>query len=269
MRWFSISLFHHKFVLLAAYLFYHASSFSKFPKRLNSYTIFHEFVVHQNCNVDSKEFELYNQSSVGTENDKIGKNLKTFLIIIPFVFMNIDSTSYNNFVRFPSSITYGSESALRSENDFNVESYNQQNLQKQSHSELKIVYLNELFHTITSTTMAPFLSAPAASTETLPSLSFTSDQNEAPNIRSALVNIFDALKDAYIVDNMNTFISVSVAETLSGIVAGLSSRKFADLLNDRKRDTLFTKLFSTGFFFGGRSFFRTLATFIGVYLFIS
>ena len=50
--------------------------------------------------------------------------------------------------------------------------------------------------------------------------------------------------------------AISAAETISGIVGGLSARKLADILGDRKRDTSFTKGVTTGAFFGVRGFTR-------------
>ena len=201
------------------------------------------------------------------DKSKVGKLVKTFLLLsVPLLFLNVDITSLH-------ASMYSSDvqvSIVKDTNDvgrtFTLQSDSELTQLKSVHSNKKTkMSLNELFHTITTISLdVPSLKAPAPPQKLITTSPQTQDGadltdtelNILENIRSTLVNMFDAIKEAYVVDNMNTFISISVAEGFSGIIAGLSSRKFADLLNDKKRDSLFTKLFSTGFFFGGRSFFR-------------
>ena len=56
--------------------------------------------------------------------------------------------------------------------------------------------------------------------------------------------------------NIDTFVAIAAAETIAGVVGGISSRKVADALKDKKRDNLSTKALSSGAFFGTRGFSR-------------
>lgn len=171
-------------------------------------------------------------------NVKVKSALKMLFVSVPFLFLSMDVKSIEN--------SFGShthEVSLLSTKD-----------------EIKKNEMNGKFEYIT-------LHSTSFLTSSVDSETVAATPNDKVQLNPAeqvIVDIFDKLKEAYLVDNVNTFVSVSVAEGLSGILAGLSSRKFADFLNDKKKDSLITKLFSTGIFFGGRSFFRTFATFVGV-----
>ena len=70
---------------------------------------------------------------------------------------------------------------------------------------------------------------------------------------------FNEIKKAAMPKNIDTFVAIAAAETTAGVVGGISSRKVADALKDRKRDDLSTKALSSGAFFGTRGVFRCVS----------
>jgi hypothetical protein len=79
-----------------------------------------------------------------------------------------------------------------------------------------------------------------------------------------IVDTLDTLKDATVSANPETFIALILAETIAGVIGGLSSRKVAEILNDKKKDGNLLKGFTTGAFFGSRSILRNFGRLLGL-----
>lgn len=74
----------------------------------------------------------------------------------------------------------------------------------------------------------------------------------------------DALKDATVAADVDTALASGIAEAAAGIVGGLASRGFADIIGDKKRDRAILKGAVTGAFFGTRSIIRAVCIVLGV-----
>jgi hypothetical protein len=68
--------------------------------------------------------------------------------------------------------------------------------------------------------------------------------------------IVDNLRKAAVPSNIDGFIAMSAADAIAGAVGALLSRKVADIVGDKKRDTTLTKVLTTGSFFGTRGIAR-------------
>lgn len=73
-----------------------------------------------------------------------------------------------------------------------------------------------------------------------------------------------ALRDATVAADVDTAIAGGIAEAAAGIVGGLASRGFADIIGDKKRDKAILKGAITGAFFGSRSVIRAACIVLGV-----
>ena len=69
----------------------------------------------------------------------------------------------------------------------------------------------------------------------------------------------DALRQASVPMTVNTALSIGISEIFAGVTAGAITRRTADLLGDKKKDTFRTKVSTTGAFFGARGLARGLA----------
>ena len=74
--------------------------------------------------------------------------------------------------------------------------------------------------------------------------------------------VFDEIKKAAMPSNIDTFVAIVAAETTAGVVGGISSRKVADALKDKKRDDISTKALSSGAFFGTRGVSRYFHSYV-------
>ena len=74
----------------------------------------------------------------------------------------------------------------------------------------------------------------------------------------------DALRQAAVPMSVNTAISITISDFVAGVVGGAVSRGTANLLGDKKKDSLQTKVGSTGAFFGTRAAVRGIARIIGL-----
>ncbi len=79
-----------------------------------------------------------------------------------------------------------------------------------------------------------------------------------------IIDALDTLKDATVSANPETFIALILAETIAGVIGGLSSRKVAEILKDKKKDGNLLKGFTTGAFFGSRSILRSFGRLLGL-----
>lgn len=73
----------------------------------------------------------------------------------------------------------------------------------------------------------------------------------------------DELRKAAVPQSVNTAIAIAISGGVAGVVGGAVSRKTADFLGDKKKDSLQTKLSTTGAFFGTRGLVRGIATIMG------
>ena len=69
----------------------------------------------------------------------------------------------------------------------------------------------------------------------------------------------DLLRQASVPMTVNTALSIGISEIFAGATAGAITRRTADLLGDKKKDTFRTKVSTTGAFFGARGLARGLA----------
>jgi hypothetical protein len=69
----------------------------------------------------------------------------------------------------------------------------------------------------------------------------------------------DALRQASVPMTLDTALSIGISEIFAGVAAGALTRRTADLLGDKKKDTFRTKVSTTGAFFGARGLARGLA----------
>jgi hypothetical protein len=76
------------------------------------------------------------------------------------------------------------------------------------------------------------------------------------------VMVMDALRKASVPMTLDSALSIGVSEIFAGAVAGALSRKQADLLGDKKKDSLRTKVSSTGAFFGVSGLARGFARYL-------
>lgn len=63
----------------------------------------------------------------------------------------------------------------------------------------------------------------------------------------------DALRQASVPMTVDTAIAIGISEIFAGVAAGAATRRTADFLGDKKKDTFRTKVSTTGAFFGARS----------------
>ena len=69
----------------------------------------------------------------------------------------------------------------------------------------------------------------------------------------------DALRQASVPMTLDSAVSIAISEVFAGAAAGAITRRAADLLGDKKKDTFRTKVSTTGAFFGARGLARGLA----------
>lgn len=69
----------------------------------------------------------------------------------------------------------------------------------------------------------------------------------------------DALRQASVPMTLNTALSIGISEIVAGVAAGALTRRTAELLGDKKKDTFRTKISTTGAFFGARGLARGFA----------
>ena len=69
----------------------------------------------------------------------------------------------------------------------------------------------------------------------------------------------DLLRQASVPMTVNTALSIGISEIFAGATAGAITRRTADLLGDKKKDTFRTKVSTTGAFFGARGLARGFA----------
>lgn len=69
----------------------------------------------------------------------------------------------------------------------------------------------------------------------------------------------DALRQASVPMTLDSALSIGISEVFAGVTAGAITRRTADLLGDKKKDTFRTKVSTTGAFFGARGLARGLA----------
>ena len=79
-----------------------------------------------------------------------------------------------------------------------------------------------------------------------------------------IIDTLDTLKDATVSSNPEAYIALILAETVAGVIGGLSSRKVAEILKDKKKDGNLLKGFTTGAFFGSRSILRSFGRLLGL-----
>jgi hypothetical protein len=72
------------------------------------------------------------------------------------------------------------------------------------------------------------------------------------------------IEDAALPNYYYGYLAAISAEVVAGAVSGLGSRKIADILEDKKKDTALVKSASTGAFFGSRSVARSLLRIAGL-----
>lgn len=81
---------------------------------------------------------------------------------------------------------------------------------------------------------------------------------------NTLFGVFDTIKRAAIPLRLDNAIASGVAEAVSGGLGALASRRVADIIGDKKRDTAITKISATSAFFGTRSLIRITARLAGI-----
>lgn len=92
------------------------------------------------------------------------------------------------------------------------------------------------------------------------------DVSGIPNVMAAskamadqAVLALDALRQASVPMTLDSALSIGISEVFAGVAAGAITRKTADVLGDKKKDTFRTKVSTTGAFFGARGLARGLA----------
>lgn len=98
-------------------------------------------------------------------------------------------------------------------------------------------------------------------------LSFNIDLDALTTPPPPNILLFEALKtvkEAAVPENVDGVIAISLAEAVSGALGGFASRRVADLIGDKKRDTAITKITSTSAFFGARGLVRIIASVVGL-----
>lgn len=78
-------------------------------------------------------------------------------------------------------------------------------------------------------------------------------------ITDQTVSAIDALRQASVPMTLDSALSIGISEVFAGATAGAITRRTADLLGDKKKDTFRTKVSTTGAFFGARGLARGLA----------
>ena len=76
--------------------------------------------------------------------------------------------------------------------------------------------------------------------------------------------VYEALISASMSGDLNSLIASTAAQGLAGVIAAGASRTTANILQDKKKDNIVTKLSTTGIFFSSRAFFRTVLKLCGV-----
>ena len=76
--------------------------------------------------------------------------------------------------------------------------------------------------------------------------------------------VYEALISASMSGDLNSLIASTAAQGLAGVIAAGASRTTANILQDKKKDNIVTKLSTTGIFFSSRAFFRTILKLCGV-----
>lgn len=93
-----------------------------------------------------------------------------------------------------------------------------------------------------------------ADTSNFPDLMFATKA-----ITDQTVSAIDALRQASVPMTLDSALSIGISEVFAGATAGAITRRTADLLGDKKKDTFRTKVSTTGAFFGARGLARGLA----------
>jgi len=74
--------------------------------------------------------------------------------------------------------------------------------------------------------------------------------------------IIEKLRTASVPDDINDLFALSIAETIAGVIGGISSSKMAEILQNKK-NTSFSSAVSAGAFFGTRGFVRLICKVMG------
>lgn len=80
----------------------------------------------------------------------------------------------------------------------------------------------------------------------------------------AVVSTIDAMRRAALPVSWEGYVAIGISEAIAGGIGGYASRTAANAIGDKKKDTLITKISSTGVFFGSRSVIGVAARAMGI-----
>ena len=86
----------------------------------------------------------------------------------------------------------------------------------------------------------------------------------AREVKAILEETVDVLKEGVLPENNEDLVAIFTSEACAGALGGISSQIVSFLLNDKKRQSLFTETVADASFFGIRSVVRTVTTFLGL-----
>jgi hypothetical protein len=79
-----------------------------------------------------------------------------------------------------------------------------------------------------------------------------------------VVNSIDVLKRAAVPSDYETAIAIGISEAFAGAIGGIVSRRTAEAIGDKKKDTIITKISATSAFFGTRGLTQGFCKILGV-----